>query len=73
MAGLSKYSAALTVTGLAAYVILAPVGRRWLKDPAPYAAAALALAMAAPIFVWNAEHHWSSFVFQGRGAHPNPV
>jgi 4-amino-4-deoxy-L-arabinose transferase-like glycosyltransferase len=69
VAGLSKYSAALSVAGLAAFVILTPHGRRWLTDPAPYAAAALALATAIPVFVWNAEHGWASFAFQGaRGA-----
>lgn len=69
LAGLSKYSAALSVAGLAAFVVLAPGGRRWLRDPAPYAAALLALAMTTPVFVWNAENHWASFVFQGaRGA-----
>ena len=69
IAGLSKYSAALSAAGLAIFVVLTPRGRRWLMDPAPYAAAALALVMAIPVFVWNAEHGWASFVFQGaRGA-----
>jgi hypothetical protein len=72
VAGLSKYSAALTVAGLSAFVVLARGGRRWLKDPAPYAAAALALAMAIPVLVWNAEHDWASFVFQGARASPGP-
>ena len=71
VAGLSKYSAALSVAGLAAFVVLTE-RRRWLRDPAPYFAAALALAMAAPVFVWNAEHHWASFVFQGARGAPGP-
>jgi Dolichyl-phosphate-mannose-protein mannosyltransferase len=65
VAGLSKYSAALSVAGLAAFGILAPGRRRWLSDPGLYVAAALALAMATPVFVWNAEHGWASFAFQG--------
>ncbi len=72
VAGLSKYSAALSGAGLAAFVILAQGRQRWLRDPAPYAAAALALAMATPVFVWNAEHGWASFVFQGARGSPGP-
>ena len=69
LAGLSKYSAALTVAGLAAFLALVPDQRRGLKHPAPYVAAALAAAMVAPVFVWNARHGWVSFAFQGsRGA-----
>ncbi|HME83400.1 MAG TPA: glycosyltransferase family 39 protein [Roseiarcus sp.] len=69
VAGLSKYSAALSAAGLAAFVLLAPKQRRWLTHPAPYVAAAVALAMTAPVVMWNAEHGWASFQFQGaRGA-----
>ena len=69
VAGLSKYSAALSAAGLTAFVLMAPKQRRWLAHPAPYVAAAVALAMTAPVFVWNAEHGWASFQFQGaRGA-----
>ena len=65
LAGLSKYSAALCAAGFAAFVVLAPRQRHWLRHPAPYAAAALTLAMIAPVIVWNAEHGWASFAFQG--------
>ena len=69
LAGLSKYSAALSASGLAAFILLAPKQRRWLRHPAPYVAAAVALAMTAPVFVWNGQHGWASFQFQGaRGA-----
>jgi 4-amino-4-deoxy-L-arabinose transferase-like glycosyltransferase len=69
LAGLSKYSAVLTAGGLAAFVLISPNQRHWLKHPAPYAAAVLALAMITPVIVWNAEHGWASFEFQGgRGA-----
>jgi hypothetical protein len=70
LAGLSKYSAALTVAGLAAFVVSAPGQRRWLSDPAPYAAGAIALAMVSPVFVWNAEHGWASFAFQASRGSP---
>jgi 4-amino-4-deoxy-L-arabinose transferase-like glycosyltransferase len=69
VAGLSKYTAALGGAGLLAFVLLAPRQRRWLNRPEPYVAAAIALAMIAPVLVWNAQHGWASFQFQGgRGA-----
>jgi 4-amino-4-deoxy-L-arabinose transferase-like glycosyltransferase len=70
LAGLSKYSAALSAAGFAAFVVLSPRQRRWLRDPALYAAAVLALVMIAPAIVWNAEHGWASFVFQGSRSAP---
>jgi hypothetical protein len=72
LAGLSKYSATLTALGALAFLTIEPGGRRWLRHPAPYVAAALAVAIVAPVFVWNADHGWASFRFQGgRGAPSN--
>ncbi len=69
LAGLSKYSAVLTALGAALYLVGSPAQRKWLRHPAPYLAAALALAIVAPVFLWNADHGWVSFRFQGgRGA-----
>ncbi|MBV8473310.1 MAG: glycosyltransferase family 39 protein [Hyphomicrobiales bacterium] len=69
LAGLSKYSAALTVVGLLAFLVQSPRQRHWFSHPAPYVAALLAVALVAPVFVWNAQHGWVSFAFQGaRGA-----
>jgi len=65
LAGLSKYSAALTAGGLAAFIVLSHEQRRWLKHPAPYVAAILAFAMITPVIWWNARHGWASFEFQG--------
>ena len=66
---MSKYSAALSAAGLAVFILLAPKQRRWLGHPGPYVAVAVALAMTAPVFIWNAQHGWASFQFQGaRGA-----
>ncbi len=53
-----------------AFVALSPKQRRWLKHPAPYVAAAVALAMVTPVMVWNARHGWASFVFQGARGMP---
>ena len=69
LAGLSKYSAALSVAGLAAFVLASRDQRHWLRRPEPYAAAIVGLAIIAPVIMWNAQHHWASFEFQGsRGA-----
>jgi 4-amino-4-deoxy-L-arabinose transferase-like glycosyltransferase len=65
LAGLSKYSAVLTAGGLAAFVLLSPKQRHWLKHPAPYVAVGIALAMITPVILWNAWHGWVSFEFQG--------
>jgi Dolichyl-phosphate-mannose-protein mannosyltransferase len=65
LAGLSKYIAALSALGLLAFVVVSPRQRRWLADPAPWVAAAVALVMITPVIVWNARHGWVSFGFQG--------
>src|SRR6185437_9318028 len=49
--------------------------RRWLKHPAPYVSACVALAMISPVIWWNARNGWVSFAFQGArgvpgGLHP---
>jgi len=61
----SKYTACLTILGAAGYLLTQPAHRRWLGKPEPYLAAALAALIFAPVAVWNAEHGWASFAFQG--------
>ena len=61
----SKYSAALTIVGLIVFLLTEPTSRRWLTRPHPYAAGLVASAMFVPVLVWNAEHGWVSFLFQG--------
>ncbi len=75
LAGLSKYHAALFVVGLFIYVVSSSKRRNLLLHPAPWAGAAVALVMIAPVVVANAEHHWASFAFQsgraiGSGSFP---
>jgi len=68
LAGLSKYQAALYCVGLGFFLLTTARGRRQLLSPGPYLAALAALAVLAPVLVWNADHHWASFAFQaGRG------
>src|SRR6516162_5915974 len=60
----SKFSAALTLSGAAVFLVTEPVSRRWLIRPHPYIAGLAALAVFLPVLVWNAEHGWISFLFQ---------
>src|SRR5580704_15786620 len=73
LAGLSKYSAILTASGLVTFIVLAPEQRHWLKRPALYISAILACATITPVLLWNAQHGWASFVFQGARGVPNGV
>src|SRR5580693_1061966 len=73
LAGLSKYSAILTASGLVTFLVLAPEQRHWLKHPALYVSAIFACAMITPVVLWNAQHSWASFEFQGGRGVPNGV
>ncbi len=64
-AALSKYLAFLVGFGALVFLLANGKGRRWLFHPGPYAAALITLALFTPVFIWNAEHDWQSFVFQG--------
>ena len=61
----SKYTAALLAPALLAWLLVVPQARPWLARWQPYAGAALALALFAPVLAWNAGHHWASFLRQG--------
>jgi 4-amino-4-deoxy-L-arabinose transferase-like glycosyltransferase len=63
-AGLSKYSALFTPIGLLCFFAGSPRHRRWILRPEPYAGAALAFAIFAPVIIWNCQNHWISFAFQ---------
>jgi hypothetical protein len=69
LAALSKYQAATVGLGLGLFLLTTRRGRRHLATPWPYLAGALVLVTASPVLVWNAQHAWISFTFQGaRGA-----
>jgi hypothetical protein len=67
-AGLSKYSAVFMPIGLLCFLAGSPRHRRWILRPEPYAGAALAFAIFAPVIVWNYQNHWISFAFQSNRA-----
>jgi 4-amino-4-deoxy-L-arabinose transferase-like glycosyltransferase len=62
----SKYTAALLLAGIGFWLVLLPAGRRWLlRDVRPWMGLAIALLLFLPVILWNADHHWASFLKQG--------
>lgn len=62
---LAKYHAIFLLVGVGAFLVLSPGQRSWLRRREPWLAAGVALLAFCPVLVWNAEHGWASFVFQG--------
>jgi hypothetical protein len=62
---LSKYHASFLPVGAALYVLLHRRLWRWVLQPGPYLALGIGIASFTPVLLWNAEHHWASFLFQG--------
>ena len=63
----SKYSAAFLLLGAGMLLVLLPRGRRALATPWPWLGVLLAAAVTAPVWIWNAQHDWASFLFQTEG------
>jgi hypothetical protein len=61
---LSKYTAFFFGPVILIWLLAVPGLRRWLWSPWPYLGGLVALAMFSPVLVWNADHHWVSFVKQ---------
>jgi 4-amino-4-deoxy-L-arabinose transferase-like glycosyltransferase len=70
----SKYTAALLGASLAAWVILVPTARPWLRRWQLWAGTALATLCFTPVIWWNAMHGFVSFLKQGgRGGDWHPA
>ncbi len=61
---LSKYTMILFVSGIILYLVLSSSLRYWWKRPIIYASAILSIILFLPVVYWNAQHDWSSFIFQ---------
>lgn len=62
---LSKYTIALLAPAALVFIILDAPSRRWLSRRDPYVAILIAVALFSPVVLWNANHEWASFVYQG--------
>ncbi len=62
---LSKYNGVLVLLGLPLFLLTTRTGWAWLRRPQPWAAGLLAFLLFTPVILWNAEHRWASFAFQG--------
>lgn len=62
---LSKYTMGLIVPSAVVYLLLDKPSRRWFRDFRPYLALAIGFVLFLPVIVWNAQHGWASFAFQG--------
>ena len=65
LAMLSKYHGVFVLAGTFLFLLTSAPHRKWLARPGPYLGAAIACAMFAPVLLWNRQHGWVSFVFQG--------
>lgn len=64
LAGLSKYTAAFFVPAIM-LVLFTAHGPSIFLRLGPWIAAAIAALLISPVIIWNAQHDWISFVYQG--------
>ncbi|MCW5703697.1 MAG: glycosyltransferase family 39 protein [Bradyrhizobium sp.] len=61
---LSKYTAMFFGPAIVIWLVAVPKLRRWLISPWLWLGGLVALALFSPVILWNAEHHWVSFIKQ---------
>ncbi len=61
---LSKYTALFFGPAILIWLVGVPKLRRWLLSPWPYLGGLVALVLFSPVILWNADHHWVSFIKQ---------
>jgi 4-amino-4-deoxy-L-arabinose transferase-like glycosyltransferase len=61
---LSKYTALFFGPAILIWLIAVPKLRHWLISPWLYLGGLVALVLFAPVILWNAGHHWVSFIKQ---------
>src|ERR1700686_5915846 len=61
---LSKYTALFFGPAILIWLAGVPKLRRWLLSPWPYLGGFVALLIFSPVILWNADHHWVSFIKQ---------
>jgi 4-amino-4-deoxy-L-arabinose transferase-like glycosyltransferase len=63
----AKYTAVFLQFGLALFLVASPIYRRLLRTPWPWLSILVAHLAMLPVYVWNAQHGWASFLFQTSG------
>src|SRR6478752_9301791 len=61
---LSKYTALFFGPAILIWLVSVPKLRRWLISPWLYLGGLVSLAIFSPVILWNADHHWVSFIKQ---------
>jgi 4-amino-4-deoxy-L-arabinose transferase-like glycosyltransferase len=61
---LSKYTALYFGAAILLWLLIARDMRRWLATPWPYLGGLVSLIVFSPVLLWNADHHWVSFIKQ---------
>src|SRR5450755_2804711 len=61
---LSKYTAMFFGPAILIWLVAVPKLRRWLISPWPYLGGMVSLLIFSPVILWNADHHWVSFIKQ---------
>jgi 4-amino-4-deoxy-L-arabinose transferase-like glycosyltransferase len=61
---LSKYTALFFGPAILIWLMVVPKLRHWLISPWLYLGGLVALGLFAPVILWNADHHWVSFIKQ---------
>lgn len=62
---LAKYHAIFVAFGSFVFMLTTKEYRRMLFTAGPYLAAGTAIIVFLPVVIWNQEHSWISFLFQG--------
>ncbi|NQV16656.1 glycosyltransferase family 39 protein [bacterium] len=65
LAWLGKYSGIMLVPSVLMFTLISKKQRGWLLTPYPYLGVGIAILVFAPVLIWNAQHDWVSFAFQG--------
>lgn len=65
LAMLSKFTAIMFAPAVVAFLLVPDWRWRWLRSPYPYLAVLVAIIAFSPVLIWNVQHDWASFRFQG--------
>lgn len=68
LALLSKWHGAFLLAGAGVFILANANQRVWVARPWPWLGLALAVIVSSPGLVWNFQHDWASFAFQGARA-----